>query len=258
MLAETMSITETAEININGNIIDQNDEIDQNSLDQVKTNQMFIFDKTNKRKDFQSRDLSFPDSYCRLNVRSEINLISCEAIPSEWNCSNGNNQHSYCNRLCPFEEQFHAFELSMELGVLNNIPSEAIKCKCRSHQPCQWEQKGKTCFTKSNFRNYYFQNQISRVDPEQNGSISVDQFEQKLENQLIDSINSNSNLAENILNSIDIPLGGVQSETITLSAGDLVNSKNIETENEFSQLLRDIQVTNTGHMVFNFNYINKL
>ena len=146
----------------------------------------------------------------------------------------------------------------MELGVSNNIPSEAIKCKCRSHQPCQWEQKGKTCFTKSNFRNYYSQNQISRKDPEQNGSISVDQFEQKLENQLIDSVTSNSNLAENIMNSIDIPLGGVQSETITLSAGDLVNSKNIETGDELGQLLRDIQVTNTGHMVFNFNYINKL
>ena len=86
----------------------------------------------------------------------------------------------------------------------------------------------------------------------------MDQFEQKLENQLIDSVNSNSNLAENILNSIDIPQGGVQSETITLSAGDLVNSKNIETGDEFGQILRDIQVTNTGHMVFNFNYINKL
>ena len=86
----------------------------------------------------------------------------------------------------------------------------------------------------------------------------MDQFEQKLENQLIESVHSNSNLAENILNSIDIPLGGVQSETITLSAGDLVSSKNIETGDELGQLLRDIHVTNMGHMVFNFNYINKL
>ena len=138
----------------------------------------------------------------------------------------------------------------MELGMSNDSPSEAIKCKCRSHQPCQWEQKGKSCFTKSNFRNYYFQNQIGRVDHsslEQSGSISVDQFEQKLENQLIDS-----------LNSIDIPPGGVQSETITLSAGDLVNNKKIETGDELGQLIRDIHVTNTGHMVFNLNYINKL
>ena len=139
----------------------------------------------------------------------------------------------------------------MELGMSNDSPSEAIKCKCRSHQPCQWEQKGKSCFTKSNFRNYYFQNQIGRVDhspPEQSGSISVDQFEQKLENQLIDSLNSQSSLAENI----------VQSESITLSAGDLVKNKNIETGDELGQLIRDIQVTNTGHMVFNLNYINKL
>ena len=93
---------------------------------------------------------------------------------------------------------------------------------------------------------------------EQSGSISVDQFEQKLENQLIDSLNSQSSLAENILNSIDIPPGGVQSETITLSAGDLVKNKNIETGDELGQLIRDIQVTNTGHMVFNLNYINKL
>ena len=54
MLTETMSITETTEINIDGNEMDQNDEIDQNSLDQVKTNQMFNFDRKNKRKDFQS------------------------------------------------------------------------------------------------------------------------------------------------------------------------------------------------------------
>ena len=54
MLTETMSITETTEINIDGNEMDQNDEIDQNSLDQVKTNQMFNFDRENKRKDFQS------------------------------------------------------------------------------------------------------------------------------------------------------------------------------------------------------------
>ena len=141
-------------------------------------------------------------------------------------------------------------EHSMELGMSNDSPSEAIKCKCRSHQPCQWEQKGKSCFTKSNFRNYYFQNQIGRVDSslEQSGSISVDQFEQKVENQLIDSLNSQSSLAENI----------VQSETITLSAGDLVNNKKIETGDELGQLIRDIQVTNTGHMVFNLNYINKL
>ena len=149
----------------------------------------------------------------------------------------------------------------MELGMSNDSPSEAIKCKCRSHQPCQWEQKGKSCFTKSNFRNYYFQNQIGRVDHsslEQSGSISVDQFEQKLENQLIDSLNSQSELAENILDSIDISPGGVQSESITLSAGDLVNNKKIETGDELGQLIRDIHVTNTGHMVFNLNYINKL
>ena len=186
--------------------------------------------------------------------RSKINLISCEAIPSEWNCSNGQNQHSYCNRLCPLEKEFHTLEHSMELGVSNDSPSEAIKCKCRSHQPCHWEQKGKSCFTKSNLRNYYFQNR--RVDHflEQNGSISVDQFD--LDNQLIDSLNSQSKLAENILNSIDIPPGSVQSESITLSAGNLV--KNIESGDEHGQLIRNIQVTNTGHMVFNFNFINRL
>ena len=155
----------------------------------------------------------------------------------------------------------------MELGMSNDSSSEAIKCKCRSHQPCQWEQKGKSCFTKSNFRNYYFQNQLGRVDSShkvdhkvysQSGSISVDQFEQKLENQLIDSLNSQSSLAENILDSIDLSPDGVQSETITLSAGDLANKKNIETGDELDQLIRDIHVTNTGHMVFNLNYISKL
>ena len=54
ILTETMSITETTEMNIDGYEMDQNDEMDQNSLDQVKTNQNFVFDRSNKRKDFQS------------------------------------------------------------------------------------------------------------------------------------------------------------------------------------------------------------
>ena len=120
-------------------------------------------------------------------------------------------------------------------------PSEVIKCKCRSHQPCQWEQKGKSCFTKSNFRKQL-----------------VDQFEQKLDSQLIDSLNSQSGLVENILDSKDILQGGVQSESITLSAESLVKNIKIETGDELGQLIRDIHVTNTGHMVFNLNYINKL
>ena len=41
-------------MNIDGYEMDKNDEMDQNSSDQVKTNQMFVFDRTNKRKDFQS------------------------------------------------------------------------------------------------------------------------------------------------------------------------------------------------------------
>ena len=59
------SITVTREMNIDSNEMDQNDEMDQNSLDQVKTNQMFVFDRTNKRKDFQSgfKYLSFPVSF---------------------------------------------------------------------------------------------------------------------------------------------------------------------------------------------------
>ena len=86
----------------------------------------------------------------------------------------------------------------------------------------------------------------------------MNQFEQMLENQLIDSVKTQSNLAQNILNSIDVPQDGVQSETITLSAGSLVNNEHLDPENQLGQLLRDIQVTNTGHMVFNFNYINTL
>ena len=144
----------------------------------------------------------------------------------------------------------------IELGFSNNTPSEAIKCKCKSHQPCQWEQKGKSCFTKGDFRYSYFPSQIGRQD--QTDKTQNSEFEQKLEDQLIDSVNSQSNFAQNILNSIDIPQGGVQSETITLSESSLVNDNNLEPGNQLGQLLRDIQVTNTGHMVFNFNYINTL
>ena len=41
-------------MNTDGHEMDQNDEMNQNSLDQVKTNQMFVFDRKNKRKDLQS------------------------------------------------------------------------------------------------------------------------------------------------------------------------------------------------------------
>ena len=93
MLAETMSTTETTEMNIDDNKMDQNDEKDQNRFDHVKTNQMFVFDRTNKRKDFQSGLRNRSNSslifgfglYFRLNFRSEIKSyqLRCDSVRVE-------------------------------------------------------------------------------------------------------------------------------------------------------------------------------
>ena len=84
--------------------------------------------------------------------------------------------------------------------------------------------------------------------------VKVDQFEQT---QLIDLVNSQSNLGQIILDSIDIPEGAAESERITFSAGDLAKDKNLETAEQLGNFFRDIQqISNKGPMQFYF--INKL
>ena len=140
----------------------------------------------------------------------------------------------------------------------NNIPSESIKCKCRSHNICQWEQKGKSCFTKSSFRNYYFENQIGReTSPPQSRPNKEDQFDKT---KLIDFVNSPFNLGQNsiqnILNSIE---GTIESGKDTLSASDLsagYSVKNSETAEQLGNFFDIQQLTKNGPVQFYF--INKL
>ena len=158
--------------------------------------------------------------------------------------------------MCPLEGQF--LENSIELGISNNLPSESIKCKCRSQNICQWEQKGKSCFTKSSFRNNYFENQIgkenSEIAPPQSRPNKVDQFE------LIDFVNSpfhlGQNSIQNILNSLE---GTIESGKNILLASDLLagNSvKNSETAEQLGNFFDIQQLTKNGPVQFYF--INKL
>ena len=143
----------------------------------------------------------------------------------------------------------------------NNVPSESIKCKCRLHNICQWEQKGKSCFTKSSFRNNYFENQIgkenSAIAPPKSRPNKVDQFEKT---ELIDFLNSQFHLGQNsiqkILNSLE---GTIESGKNILLASDLLagNSvKNSETAEQLGNFFDIQQLTKNGPVQFYF--INKL
>ena len=97
-----------------------------------------------------------------------------------------------------------------------DVQAEAIKCKCKNNQ-CRWERKGKPC----------------------------DQF--RLAGSQED---------------IDIGTGsetGIESEQyfIRRENGNLLNGQGVSEltdDSAFGQLFRDIQLSNSGQMVFNINY----
>ena len=101
-----------------------------------------------------------------------------------------------------------------------DFQSEAIKCKCKEGQICRWERKGKTCnqFHGPQDTNTY-RLQAARYTEQDTGNTSG-QF-------LIGQEN------------------GPLSDTEPINDNLLLN-----------QILRDIQFSNSGQMVFNVNYYN--
>ena len=83
------------------------------------------------------------------------NLKRCENVPTEWHCSSYNHRNSFCVRLCPTSEQIQE-NPSHDFGNLVNHHSESIKCRCRNRE-CQWEHKGRKCFSESTFKDSYLE-----------------------------------------------------------------------------------------------------
>lgn len=184
--------------------------------------------------------------------RSFENLERCENISTDWNCSSGINQHSVCIKQC--SEDFH---------------SESIKCKCK-HNLCRWEQKGKPCTWARRVEGpgpVRWDRPSSQETPKgQQGSQTY--TEQSLMNSIIDSVHGQSVFGENFSSNFDIEPRIMQPEVINYTPGgpraqrgmpndqgDTQFSQNPD-ENSLTQLLRDIKLSNTGHMVFNVNYFN--
>jgi len=171
----------------------------------------------------------------------------CENISTDWNCSAGINQHSVCIKQCA--EDFH---------------SESIKCKCK-HNLCRWEQKGKPCTWA---RRGQGPNPVGwdRPSPQDTTQGSQPNTEQSLMNSIIDSVKGQSVFGESFSNNFEIEQRNLRPDIINYSPGgpraqrgmsvESGNSGQNPDENSLTQLLRDIKLSNTGHMVFNVNYFN--
>ena len=73
---------------------------------------------------------------------------------------------------------------------------------------------------------------------------------------MIELTQSNSSIMGNIIDSLNLTPENTRSETLNVSV-DEENDTN-EVESKLSQFLRDINLSNSGSMVFNLNYISKL
>ena len=73
---------------------------------------------------------------------------------------------------------------------------------------------------------------------------------------MIELTESNSSIMGNIIDSLNLTPENTRSETFNVSV-DEENDTN-EVESKLSQFLRDINLSNSGNMVFNLNYISKL
>ena len=103
-----------------------------------------------------------------------------------------------------------------------DVQAEAIKCKCKNNQ-CRWERKGKPC---DQFRLTGSQEDIDIGTGSETGNESGNESEQYF----------------------------IRRENGNLLSGQGISE--LTDDNAFSQLFRDIQLSNSGQMVFNINYYN--
>ena len=99
-----------------------------------------------------------------------------------------------------------------------DVQAEAIKCKCKNNQ-CRWERKGKPC---DQFRLAGSQEDIDIGTGSETGNESEQYF--------------------------------IRRENGNILSGQGISE--LTDDNAFSQLFRDIQLSNSGQMVLNINYYN--
>ena len=118
-----------------------------------------------------------------------------------------------------------------------NHHSESIKCRCR-HRECQWEHKGRTCFSESTFKDSYLEFGLSNQGGTDNeggdeGTEHDDDirkvFKSKSERLL-------AICCDKLSNEIDLK---------TFSSGTI--------EDKLGQFMRDMNLNNSGQMNFNLN-----
>ena len=162
------------------------------------------------------------------------------------------NQHSVCIKQCPTD--YH---------------SESMKCKCK-HNLCQWERKGKPCTWARRVQGpgpvEWDRSSSQETIQGQQGSQS--HAEQSLMNSIIDSVKGQSVFGDYFSSNFDIEQRSMQPGVINYTPGGPRAQRGMSTglgdaefgqnpdENSLTQLLRDIKLSNTGHMVFNVNYFN--
>ena len=73
---------------------------------------------------------------------------------------------------------------------------------------------------------------------------------------MIEMAQSNSDIMESVIDNLNLTPENSLSESLTLSVDE--DNDTDEVESKLSQFLRDINLSNTGSMVFNLNYISKL
>ena len=73
---------------------------------------------------------------------------------------------------------------------------------------------------------------------------------------MIEMAHSNSDIMESLIDNLNLTPENSLSESLTLSVDEDNDADDVESK--LSQFLRDINLSNTGSMVFNLNYISKL
>ena len=129
---------------------------------------------------------------------------------------------------------------------------------------CRWEQKGKPCTWAQRVQG---PGPVKLDGPTAQGQQGL-QPEQSLMNSIKDSVKGQSVFGESFSSNFDIEQRSMQPEVINYTPGgpraqrgmstgpsDTEFGQNLD-ENSLTQLLRDIKLSNTGHMVFNVNYFN--
>ena len=222
---------------------------------------------------------TFPNKKVKIKKR-------CDNIQADWNCSSGINQHSICIRQCPSD--FHSESIKCKC--------KHHQCRWEQKgKPCTWTRRLETLDNQGSAGWDGQASSSGQVgSPELTGYPQTapeivpqtapqagSQTEQHLMNSIIDSVKGNSVFGENFSSNFDLAQRSMQPEVLNFTPGfralrgnpsqptgnrltgsrptgngPIGNGELGQTPDDITQLLRDIKLHNTGHMVFNVNYFN--